>query len=182
MTVYENYSLKEHNTFGIDARCKAFAEYEDAEQLREIIFSRSWRGCRPTLHIGGGSNLLFTGDYDGLVLHSAVRGVEVERRGDEVIVAAGAGECWDDFVGRMVEEGCYGLENLSDIPGEVGASAVQNIGAYGAEAGQFIDRVEVMDAQTGEVKVIPASECRYSYRECFCSNPSPVWLCFPVIL
>lgn len=155
-------SLLHHNTFGIDAQCRRFTEYRDVDTLRELL--RQLRGEK-WLHIGGGSNLLFVGDYDGVVLHSLIDDCEtVREEGDTVWVRAGAGLVWDDFVAWTVVAGLHGLENLSLIPGEVGASAVQNIGAYGVEAGDFIDTVEVVDTATGERSQFPASECRYAYR------------------
>lgn len=132
MKTENNYSLSAHNTFGIDARCRQFVEYETVDELRDFISRRladaASETSLPLLHIGGGSNLLFTTDFQGIVLHSAIKGVEVEMSDaakQEVVVKAGAGENWDDFVARCVEQGYYGLENLSYIPGEVGASAVQ---------------------------------------------------------
>lgn len=158
------YSLLHHNTFGIDARCSSFREYNSVEELRDILKSLS-NGNGKFLHIGQGSNLLFTKDYDGTILHSKIKGVEiVADSGDEVTVRAGAGIAWDDFVAWTVVSGMYGLENLSLIPGEVGASAVQNIGAYGAEAGDCISLVESIEVATGNVRNWTSKECDYSYR------------------
>ena len=123
------------------------------------------RSAERVVHIGGGSNLLFTADFEGMVLHSGIRDVEtIASEGDDVLVRAGAGVVWDDFVSRCVEQGLYGLENLSLIPGEVGASAVQNIGAYGSEAGDFIESVETIDIATGQVLTLRGDECQYAYR------------------
>lgn len=156
------YSLLHHNTFGIDARCDDFREYDRVEQLRELL--AELRG-RKWLHIGGGSNLLFTRDFDGLIVHSAIKGREiVSDEAGTVLVRVGAGEVWDDFVAWCVTEGLHGLENLSAIPGEVGASAVQNIGAYGVEAGQLIDRVEAIAVADSEPRTFTRDECEYAYR------------------
>ena len=118
------------------------------------------------LHIGAGSNLLFTKDYPGMILHSAIKGFEVVGENEEeVLVRAGAGEVWDDFVAYAVEKGWYGAENLSLIPGEVGASAVQNIGAYGVEAKDLIVKVDTLEVETGKERVFGNEECGYAYRE-----------------
>lgn len=136
-------SLKNHNTFGIDATCNRIVEYHTTEDLQTILAELQTSGER-WLHIGGGSNLLFVNPhFDGTVLHSGIRGIEVsDEDEDEVLLRVGAGEDWDEFVGHCVSRGWYGLENLSFIPGEVGASAVQNVGAYGVEAGDHIETVE----------------------------------------
>ena len=165
MTDLENCSLKCNNSFGIDARCRRYIEYNSVEELQVVVREIFAKSEPRILHIGGGNNLLFTQDYDGIILHSAVRGVQiVSSAKDLVLVKAGAAEDWDDFVSYCVENGWYGLENLSLIPGEVGASAVQNIGAYGVEACNFINSIEAVDAQTGEIRVFSLEECRYGYR------------------
>ncbi|MCH5182364.1 MAG: UDP-N-acetylmuramate dehydrogenase [Prevotellaceae bacterium] len=158
MKTFDNYSLRAHNTFGIEARARRFAEYDSIDGLRRLL-------GEPFLHIGAGSNLLFTKDYDGLVLHSAIHGTEViAEAADHVVVRAGAAEVFDDFVARCVECGWHGLENLSLIPGEVGAAAVQNIGAYGAEVSACIDSVEAVETATGREVLLPRADCRYAYR------------------
>ncbi len=120
----------------------------------------------PLLVIGGGSNLLFTQDFDGNVLHPQMSGIEVRRDDDEsVLLRCGAGEVWDDVVAYAVEHGYYGMENLSLIPGEVGASAVQNIGAYGTEAKDVIYAIEAIDIATGEGRIFFNDDCAYGYRE-----------------
>lgn len=156
------YSLLTHNTFGIDAKCSDFISYSTVEQLKSVI--PSLKGKR-WLQIGGGSNLLFVRDFEGVVLHSEIKDVEVVRHNEKYVwLRVGAGYVWDDFVAYCVEHGYYGLENLSLIPGEVGASAVQNIGAYGVEVGQYIDTVEMVEVATGNVCQFKADECRYAYR------------------
>lgn len=158
----EEYSLLEHNTFGIDVKTKYFIEYNNEDEL--IQFIKEGRLRSPFLHIGEGSNLLFLTDYNGIILHSAIRGVEIiSESEDSVRIRVGAGENWDDFVAYCVERKWYGTENLSLIPGEVGAAAVQNIGAYGVEIKDMIESVETVNSK-GEKEVIPVSMCDYSYR------------------
>ena len=165
MEIRKDYSLLPHNTFGMDVKASLFIEYTSVEELKDILRQYSLQDGT-WLHIGGGSNLLFTGDYPGIILHSAIKGFEViSEDEEEVIVRAGAGEVWDDFVAYTVERGWYGAENLSLIPGEVGASAVQNIGAYGMEAKDLIVKVETVEVATGEVRVFNNEECGYAYRE-----------------
>ena len=132
-----HYNLKGHNTFGVDVSCRRFVEFEKAAEVTPFICSLKEED-KPLLLIGGGSNLLFTGDFDGTVLHSAIKGVEYTTEDGFVLLKCGSGEIWDDIVSFCVEHGWYGMENLSLIPGEVGASAIQNIGAYGAEAKDVI--------------------------------------------
>lgn len=165
MREIKNYSLLPHNTFGMDVKASLFVEYASVTELKDVLTNKdclksSW------LHIGGGSNLLFTADYEGTVLHSAIHGYEVITENDETIeIRVGAGEVWDDFVAFAVKHGWYGAENLSLIPGEVGASAVQNIGAYGTEAKDLIVSVETVEVSTGRERVFTNDECRYAYRE-----------------
>lgn len=165
MKEIKNYPLLPHNTFGMDVKASVFVEYTSVAELKTVLSNKDYfRGS--WLHIGGGSNLLFTGDYDGVIFHSAIRGYEVVRENDEEVeVRVGAGEVWDDFVAYSVKNGWYGAENLSLIPGEVGASAVQNIGAYGTEAKDLIVTVETVETATGKERVFANAECRYAYRE-----------------
>ncbi len=162
MKEYNDYSLLNHNTFGMDVKAKRYVEYDSEEELKTLIPTLEGE----VLHMGGGSNLLFKGDFAGTVLHSAIRGIEiVEEKGDEVLVRVGAGEVWDDFVAWAVAQGLGGVENLSLIPGEVGASAVQNIGAYGVEAKDVIALVEAVELQNGQKRVFGTLECDYAYRQ-----------------
>ena len=149
----------------MDVKASLFIEYDSVEELKQILRDYPLEGDR-WLHIGAGSNLLFTGDYPGIVLHSCIRGFEVVPEDAEtVIVRVGAGEVWDDFVAYAVSNEWYGAENLSLIPGEVGASAVQNIGAYGVEAKDLIVEVETIEVATGKERVFSNEECGYAYRE-----------------
>ena len=159
-----DYSLLPHNTFGIDARCRRFLEIEtDEEALR--LPSLLTASDSPLLIIGGGSNLLLTKDFNGTVLRSAIRGIKAKAQDDDsVLLRVGSGETWDDIVALCVDKGWFGAENLSLIPGDVGATAVQNIGAYGAEASHIIYHVEAVEISTGELVTIAASDCGYGYR------------------
>ncbi len=161
----KDYSLLAHNTFGIDASCRRFLEYSSIEEAR-LVADILRGGNNPFLIIGGGSNLLLTKDYAGVVVHSAIKGIEAEEQADgTVMLTCGSGEVWDDVVAYSVERGWYGAENLSIIPGEVGASAVQNIGAYGAEVCQIIDKIEAVEIATGDIRIFDVEECGYGYRQ-----------------
>lgn len=160
-----NCSLLPYNTFGMDVKASRFVEYASVEELRGL-WNAEREAVARALHIGGGSNLLFASDYEGLILHSAIKGYTVVKETEEEVeVRVGAGEVWDDFVAYTVANGWYGAENLSLIPGEVGASAVQNIGAYGVEAKDLIVSVDTFGLETGEERRFMQEECRYAYRE-----------------
>ena len=151
-----------HNTFHIPATADRYVEYASVEELQDILPTLQGK---PFMHIGGGSNLLFTRHYEGTIIHSRILGVEtVEEDADTIQLRVGSGEVWDDFVAHCVAHGWHGAENLSLIPGEVGASAVQNIGAYGVEVKDLIDEVECIDLVTGEWRVFNNSQCNYGYR------------------
>ena len=164
-----NYSLKAHNTFGIDAKCRRFIEFEDDDEAVEVakILRES---ATPYIIIGGGSNLLLTKDFDGIVVRSGIKGYYFEESGDRsqetvVRMTCGSGEVWDDMVATSIKAGYYGMENLSLIPGDVGASAVQNIGAYGMEASDLILCVWMIEIPTGKPWMIGNEECEYGYRQ-----------------
>ena len=157
------------NTFGIDVAAAKFLEYSSEDELRKLI--AEGRVIAPVLHIGGGSNLLFVKDYEGTILHSRIDALEITAEDEErVSVRVGAGVVWDDFVALCVERHWYGAENLSLIPGEVGASAVQNIGAYGVEVKDLITSVETINME-GEKHVYRVDECSYSYRKSLFKQP-----------
>jgi len=163
------YSLLPYNTFGIDVSASRFLEYASVAELKEYIAQGAV--TTPFLHIGSGSNLLFTKDYDGLILHSRIGGIEVTAEDSQTVsLRVGAGVVWDDFVACCVEHGWYGAENLSLIPGEVGASAVQNIGAYGVEVKDLITAVETVNVQ-GYGRVYSVEECEYAYRSSIFKRP-----------
>lgn len=169
MKIEKNKSLKELNTFGIEAKALEFAEYTSVEELQELICAiqvrRDIDANYRVLHIGGGSNLLFFNDFNGMVIHNAIKGIElVEEYERDIVIRVGGGVVWDDLVAETLERRWYGLENLSLIPGEVGASAVQNIGAYGVEAKDYITKVELVDLYDGTQRVMTNEECEYGYR------------------
>ncbi len=161
---FRNYSLAEHNTFGISAKCSRFIEFANAHEAKEAVKTLG-DADMPLLLIGGGSNLLLTRDFNGTVLHSAIKGISATFIEGGVLVRCGSGEIWDDVVAHCVEHGWYGMENLSLIPGEVGASAVQNIGAYGAEVKDILYKVEAIEIATGKSCFFTKDECEYAYRD-----------------
>ena len=163
MKDFKDYNLKQNNTFGMDVKCRRFIEFSTVAELQHIV-NQLTDNDKPLLCIGAGSNILFTKDFDGTVLHSAIRGHHAVRVDGNVYMRCGSGETWDDVVKLCVENGLYGAENLSYIPGEVGASAVQNIGAYGVEAKDLIYKIEAVDIATGEPCEFLNTDCEYSYR------------------
>ncbi len=162
MKIQENVSLLPYNTFGIPARAAHFAEIHTSEELRSALRS----GIRPVFILGGGSNVLFTGDPGGLVLKNAIRGIEVTRRfRNKVWVTAGGGVVWHDFVLYAVQNGFGGVENLSLIPGTVGAAPVQNIGAYGVELKDVFVGLRAVELATGKEYWFSRAACRFGYRD-----------------
>lgn len=160
-----NGSLLAHNTFGIDVCCRRFLEFDSVAELQQMVKSIT-SSDYPLLIIGEGSNLLPTHDFGGTVFHSAIKGREVVgSNADSVMLRCGSGETWDDIVAYSVDNGWHGAENLSLIPGEVGASAVQNIGAYGAEAKDLIHKVEAVEIATGSIVEFSNADCQYAYRQ-----------------
>ena len=169
-TYYQD--LTKMNTFGMKVKARCFMEYDSVADLVDIEFEEL---ARPVLHIGGGSNLLFTDDFKGTVLHSKINFIEVlDVEGadpDEVSVSVGAGVIFDDFCDWAAKEGLWGVENLSHIPGEVGASAVQNIGAYGVEVKDVIRKVYCYDTVEEEFVKFDVDECEYGYRDSIFKDP-----------
>ena len=162
MKDFTNYSLLPYNTFGMDVKAARFVEYESVDELQCFLNGRQEKDA-PLLHVGRGSNLLFVSDYSGTVLHSGIKGMQVVQETEDFVdLRVGAGEVWDDLVDYTVQKGWYGAENLSLIPGEVGASAVQNIGAYGVEAKDLIVFVETVSVATGELRVLYRHLCYLS--------------------
>lgn len=163
--VLHNFSLREYNTFGIDAKATFFCEFESVDDLKKLL-NESFVLANRHLVIGQGSNLLFLNDFDGVVFHSAMRDVVVLEQTDEsVLLEVGSGLVWDDLVGYCVEHGWAGIENLSLIPGETGAAAVQNIGAYGVEVREVVQKVKGVDIASSEERIFDISECGYGYRQ-----------------
>ena len=164
MKEIRDYSLLQHNTFGMDVKADMYVEYESVDELCTYL-GRHKDNTVPLLHIGEGSNLLFTADYAGVIMHSAIQGFYIVAQTEEYIdIKVGAGVKWDDFVAYTVRHAWYGAENLSLIPGEVGASAVQNIGAYGVEAKDLIVSVDTVSVDTAECRVFTPADCQYAYR------------------
>lgn len=163
MLLQENISLKPFNTFGIDARARYFGSFEDTEVLEEML---AHDPGQKTLILGGGSNLLFTTDYDGLVLKNEVKGItELHEDRDYVYVKAGAGENWHQFVLYCINKNWSGVENLSLIPGNVGASPMQNIGAYGVEIDDVFWSLEAWHIQDKKLVTFTPGDCEFGYRE-----------------
>jgi len=152
------------NTFGIDARCTTYLEFHTADEAAKAATDGTLAPGDRLLIVGSGANLLPTHDFDGTVAHSAIKGITYQPDGDHTLVRAGSGEDWDALVEQTIAHGCYGLENLSLIPGEVGASAVQNIGAYGGEAKDFICKIEAVRLADAAKVTIQPEECQYAYR------------------
>lgn len=159
MKKYENISLLPYNTFGIDVKARLFIEYYSLDELRQVL--KEHKG-EQILHIGQGSNLLFTRDFNGIILHS---GMARARFIDDETVEAQNGLRLDDLIAQLTDMAYCGMEKLSLIPGEVGASAVQNVGAYGVEAKDVIERVYTMDVETQEERVFTNEECKFGYRD-----------------
>lgn len=167
MTIRDNCSLADRNTFGMDVRADRLIDWATTDELKNALPDIE----KPVLMIGGGSNLLFMGDFKGTVLHSTITSIDIiDSTDDLVYVKVGAGVVWDDFVAWCTINGFWGVENLSAIPGEVGASAVQNIGAYGAEAKDVIDTVQTICLADGTERDFINAECRYGYRQSIFKN------------
>ncbi len=165
MHIEHNISLLPHNTFGMDVHANTVVTYASAAELTDLIHTVLPSCPKPLLHIGEGSNLLFMGDFGGTILLCSNRDIDiVEQDADNIVVRVGAGRIMDDFIDHAISHGWYGLENLSLIPGQVGASAVQNIGAYGVEAGDCIRRVHCVSLENATTRTFEHDECAYSYR------------------
>lgn len=164
----KDHSLFGHNTFGIDAKCRRYVEYASVDDAQALCRSLTAED-QPLLIIGSGSNLLLTGDYPATVISPETRFEAIPQvqssSSDHVELRCWAGTVFDDVVAFAVSNGWFGMENLSLIPGEVGASAVQNIGAYGAEVKDFITKVEAVEIATGNIVEFSNGDCAYSYRQ-----------------
>lgn len=163
--IKKNFSLKGINTFGIDAIAESYCEFENIEELRSIL-SNTELSSMKKLPLGGGSNILFTSNFEGLVLHNKIKGIEVVREDNEhAWVKAGAGEVWHELVLFCIEKNLGGIENLSLIPGTVGAAPIQNIGAYGVELKDVFDCLEAVDINNGSINTFCKGDCCFGYRE-----------------
>ena len=165
MLIKENISLKPLNTFGMDVKARWFLELNSKEQLVELFGSAQWKD-KPHFILGGGSNILFTKDVDALVVRNELKGIEVVKEdADFVYVRSGAGEVWHEFVLDCIRNNRGGVENLSLIPGSVGAGPMQNIGAYGVELKDVFYELEAYHLAEGYTRNFSADECKFGYRE-----------------
>ncbi|MBW7868206.1 MAG: UDP-N-acetylmuramate dehydrogenase [Brumimicrobium sp.] len=159
----ENVNLKNYNTFGIDVMTQYFTSFQTEDELKELL---SEHKDEKLLILGGGSNVLFLKDFDGIILLNRILGIKViNENNDSVIVEAGAGEIWNEFVLYTISQNWGGLENLSLIPGRVGASPMQNIGAYGVEIKDTFHSLQAINIKTGNKRVFTKEECKFGYRE-----------------
>lgn len=170
MTIRENVSLKNLNTFGIDSKAAFFTEVASMDDVREIISDKEFSTTKKLI-LGGGSNILFTEDFDGMVIKNSFKGISVENENDEhVFVTAGAGENWHKFVLHCIASNYAGIENLSLVPGNVGAGPMQNIGAYGVELKDVFYELQAFEIATGELIRFSAADCNFGYRESVFKN------------
>lgn len=168
--IYKDQELKRYHTFGIDVKAKYFTEVHSIEEFKALQQDEIYRNNR-LLIIGGGSNLLFTKDFDGLVIRNSIIGIEIVKETEEhVFIKGNSGEAWHSFVLFCVQHNYGGVENMSLIPGCLGASPMQNIGAYGAEIKDVCESVNVIDLQTGQERSFTNAECKFGYRESVFKN------------
>ncbi len=179
MKIREHFNIKQHHTFGIDTFVAKWIEFSQPDELIQFLKEQPI-GNKKHFVIGFGSNLLFVNDFDGLIIKPDFRKIEiVEQNTQNVMLTVGAGVIWDDFVQYCVSNGFWGAENLSLIPGCVGASPVQNVGAYGVEAKDIIHSVRAVHKTTAEERVFEHSECQFSYRNSFFKQ-SQEWIVLDV--
>ncbi|MBS7332118.1 MAG: UDP-N-acetylmuramate dehydrogenase [Weeksellaceae bacterium] len=170
MNIIENYSLKLYNTFGVDAKAKYFAEVSNFTELKKALVFRRQNNL-PILFIGGGSNMLFVNDFNGLALKLNLKGIEIINENDDYVeVKAQGSENWHQFIQWTLTQNFGGLENLSLIPGNVGTAPIQNIGAYGVEAKDTIVEVQALSLETGDERIFSNEECKFGYRESVFKN------------
>lgn len=166
---YEQFSLKNYNSFGIDVKARQLITFSSEEDIPHLINSIS--NVESVLVLGGGSNILFTSDYDGIVIKNEIKGIkEKQINENEILLSIGAGEVWDDVVDYAVKKNYYGIENLSLIPGNVGATPIQNIGAYGVELNDVFHSLECFDINDGEKRIFNLDECEFGYRDSIFKN------------
>ncbi len=171
MNIHENFSLKSYNSFGINAKSRYFATFDNVETL--ITLLNEYKNT-PKLFLGEGSNILFTKDFEGIILKNDIKGIEiVEENTENIILNIGAGENWASFVEYCVKNGYCGIENLALIYGAVGASPIQNIGAYGVEVKDFIKEVFVLNIETKEKYWIANKNCEFGYRDSIFKKENP---------
>ncbi len=165
INIRERVDLKPYNTFGISAEARWFVDINSVDEFKELIHSSIYRDNK-TLILGGGSNVLFTKDFEGLVIHNSLKGIKVtDQNTQRTTINAASGEIWHDLVMYAIANNLGGIENLSLIPGTVGAAPMQNIGAYGVEVKEVIIKVDAIDRSTGETRSFTSDECMFGYRE-----------------
>ena len=170
MEIYKNFILTEHNTFGIHIRSKYFTEIVSISDLKEVVKSKEFLNSN-FLILGGGSNILFTKDYDGLVIKNKIKGKKILSQDNEFVnLQIGAGENWHELVMFCVDNGWGGIENLSLIPGNTGTAPMQNIGAYGVEIKETFVELEAFEISTGKILKFNNSQCKFGYRESIFKN------------
>lgn len=163
--IENNKSLKPHNTFGINAKASYFASIEHSDELHTLLSDSQWKNTAKLI-LGGGSNILLTQDFDGLVIHNRILGIEkIKEDSEHVYLKVGAGENWHQFVLHCVDHHYAGIENLSLIPGTVGASPIQNIGAYGVEIKDYIEEVHTLSVDNQKPQVFKNEACMFGYRD-----------------
>ncbi len=163
--IEENVNLKPYNTFGIEAQARYFCKISKEEQLEELLSSEAYKNERHLI-LGSGSNILFTNDFDGLIIKVELEGIQkLKETGDTIDINVKSGEVWHTLVLYCVQNNLGGIENLSLIPGTVGAAPIQNIGAYGVEIKEVVKNVEAINLSTGERKTFTNAECMFGYRE-----------------
>ena len=170
MKILENQSLLNYNTFGIDVKAKYFAEFDNTEQLKELLLQFGKMNI-PKLVLGGGSNILFTGDFPGVVLKNNISGIDVISETDSSLkLKVGAGVVWDSVVKYAIENKLWGIENLSFIPGTAGAAPIQNIGAYGCELKEVFYSAEIFNVANFRIENILNKDCEFGYRDSIFKN------------
>lgn len=171
MQIQKNVSLKAYNTFGINAKAAHFCEVDTTEEMKAFLYENKNNLFAPALILGEGSNILFTKDYPGIILKNNIRGIQMVREDENAVwMQAGAGENWHTFVLHCIELGYGGVENLSLIPGTVGAAPMQNIGAYGVEIKDVFEQLEAVAVETGELYEFNNDDCHFGYRESVFKN------------
>ena len=163
--MFKNYSLKNYNSFRVNHKANFFLKIENNKSLINFLSDKKFKNEKKLI-IGGGSNILFTKDYEGVILYSCIKGVHIlEENDNHIKVKVGSGENWDDFVKFCVSKNWYGIENLSLIPGSVGAVPIQNIGAYGVEVKDYIYDVNGIDLKNNTKKTYSNKSCDFEYRD-----------------
>ncbi len=165
MQIQQNVSLKPYNTFGLEATARFFVEIQSVEELKSVLQNSDYQSV-DKLFLGGGSNILLTKNFDGLVIKINLKGIKKISEGDShVYIQAGAGEVWHDLAMYCVEKQYAGMENLSLIPGTVGAAPMQNIGAYGVEIKDIFEELQALNLETLEIETFKLNDCHFGYRE-----------------